>query len=65
MTTAIKDQLNDIDISLEHVTKVIEEKTNIYPDFKTFLTISFTGGETANLKGWTLEQWRTFLRNAK
>jgi hypothetical protein len=62
MMIEIKDELNNIDISLDHITKVIEEKTNMYPDFKTFVVIYFNGGEAANLKGWTLEKWRAFKK---
>ncbi len=62
----IKDNLNDLDICLNSITKVVEEKTTMYPDFKTFVTIHFAStSETANLKGWTLEKWREFMRNAK
>ena len=60
MTIEIKDELNNIDISLAHITKVIEEKTSAYPNFKTFIVIYFVGGESATLKGWTLDQWREF-----
>ncbi len=62
MIIEIKDDLNNVDISLTQITKVIEEKTNMYPDFKTFVVIYFSGGETATLKGWTLEKWRSFKK---
>jgi hypothetical protein len=60
MTIEIKDELNNIDISPAHIIKVIEEKTSAYPNFKTFVVIYFVGGESATLKGWTLDKWREF-----
>lgn len=63
MTIEIKDDLNNLDISPDHITKVIEEKTTVYPEYKTFVVIHFAGGQTATLKGWTLDQWRTFIKN--
>ena len=60
MTIEIKDELNNVDISTEHITKVLEEKTSAYPTFKTFVVIHFVGGESATLKGWTLDQWRAY-----
>lgn len=58
MILEIKDELNNLDISTSHITKVKEESTNAYPEYKTFVVIYFAGGETATLKGWTLDQWR-------
>lgn len=58
MIIEIKDELNNLDISTAHITKVIEEKTITYPDYKTFVVVYFAGGEAATLKGWTLDQWR-------
>jgi hypothetical protein len=66
MTIEIKDELNNVDISLAHITKVIEEKTSAYPNFKTFIVLYFVGGESVTLKGWTLDQWRLFkVQNKK
>jgi hypothetical protein len=62
MLIQVKDELNDLDLSLTHITKVIEEKTSAYPNFKTYVVIYFAGGENATLKGWTLEQWRNFKK---
>lgn len=63
MIVEIKDEMNNLDINLTHVTKVIEEKTNAYPNFNVFLTIEFVGGGSANLKGWSLEKWRAFKKS--
>lgn len=65
MTIEIKDELNNVDIALTHITKVIEEKTSAYPNFKTFIVIYFVGGENVTLKGWTLDQWRLFKTQNK
>ena len=62
MIVEIKDELNNVDINLAHITKVTEEKTNAYPNFNIFLTIEFTGGGSANLKGWGIEKWRSFKK---
>ena len=63
MVFEIKDELNNIDLNFTHITKVTEEKTNVYPDFNVFLTIEFVGGGSANLKGWNLEKWRKFKKS--
>ena len=63
MTIAIQDDLNNLDISLDHIIKVIEEKTSAYPKFTTFIVLYFAGGESVTLKGWTLEKWRSFQNN--
>lgn len=63
MIIEIKDELNNIDINLSHVTKVTEEKTSVYPNFTIFLTIEFIGGGSANLKGWGLDKWRAVTKS--
>ncbi|HEY0741885.1 MAG TPA: hypothetical protein VGD40_10495 [Chryseosolibacter sp.] len=64
MTLEIKDDLNNLDISVSHITKVVEDKAAAYSDYKTFVVVYFAGGDTATLKGWTLEQWRAFIKSA-
>lgn len=65
MIIEIKDGLNNLDISPDHITKVIEEKTTVSPEYKTFVVVYFVGGETATLKGWTLDQWRIFMKSTR
>jgi hypothetical protein len=48
MIVEIKDELNNVDINLAHITRVIEEKTNAYPNFTIFLSIDFVGGGEDN-----------------
>jgi hypothetical protein len=62
MIIEIKDELNNIDINLSQITRVIEEKTNAYPNFNIFLSIDFVGGGNAVLKGWGLDKWRSFKK---
>lgn len=64
MLIEIKDELNNLDISLSLITKVIEEKTTVSPTYKTFVVVYFDRGETATLKGWTLDQWREFIKRS-